>query len=92
MDGESLEDSAREMAELKGKLLEQQAAMREALSAMAVGFRRQLRQRHELQVQTEYFLATLVVFYYQEKNMKPTLIHPKVGNMGIEISVTTIEE
>ena len=59
MDGESLEDSAREMAELKGKLLEQQAAMREALSAMAVGFRRQLRQRHELQVQTEYFLATL---------------------------------
>jgi len=45
MGGESLEDSAREMGELKGKLLQQQAAMREALSVMAAAFRRQLRQR-----------------------------------------------
>ena len=44
MGGESLEDSAREMGELKGKLLQQQAAMREALSVMAAAFRRQLRQ------------------------------------------------
>ena len=58
MGSESLEDSAREMAELKGKLLEQQTAMREALSAMAVAFRRQLgQQRHsEMQVRTEHFL------------------------------------
>ena len=45
MGGESLEDSAREMCELKGKLLQQQAAMREALAVMAAAFRRQLRQR-----------------------------------------------
>ena len=45
MGGESLEDSAREMGELKGKLLQQQAAMREALAVMAGAFRRQLRQR-----------------------------------------------
>ena len=40
-----MEDSAREMGELKGKLLQQQAAMREALAVMAAAFRRQLRQR-----------------------------------------------
>ena len=45
MGGESLEDSAREMGELKGMLLQQQAAMREALAVMAAAFRRQLRQR-----------------------------------------------
>ena len=69
MGGESLEDSAREMAELKGKLLEQQAAMREALSAMAAAFRRQLRQqRHsEMQVRrTEHFLSYLKNLLFPE--------------------------
>ena len=71
MGGESLEDSAREMTELKGKLLEQQAAMREALSAMAAGFRRQMRQRHnEMQVRPEHFLARVDSFYNHGK------IHP----------------
>ena len=52
-----MEDSAREMCELKGKLLQQQAAMREALSVMAAAFRRQLRQRQsEAQVGESNYL------------------------------------